>query len=199
MKFTEQDRAALVAEIFEVTGVAVDKYDPVVLCALFQSRTIRDASASLDKAVAGLQDMAAEMGNKTTEAGKSLEAAVAAGFSKANHTLSLAASDAARNEFGKLQPQLAAFADNLKRKMLSGIETDSLPPADSKRVIFGAAIVALFSLFVGATFFGRADPLTPAQRNALEVGQGFMHILPTLDKATKEKLMQALSNQKQSK
>lgn len=50
----EAEKSALIVEIFEATGIAVDKSDPVVICTLLHPRFIKEA---ITQAIAALNVM----------------------------------------------------------------------------------------------------------------------------------------------
>jgi hypothetical protein len=196
MNFTEQNRGRLSAEIFEATGLAVDKDDPVVICALMQSHYMQQAQKQVSENLA----KSAEDGVKAIDAAiKATADLVAVEVSK---RITSAIQQSAESESARLKAQLGKYAEGLKRSIRSLSVTSEDEPQPSRK-LYGAVATALamfgfVGVIIGSTAFAPPSKITAKQMELMTTGALFMEIFPTLDKQTREKLKRSLQERAKS-
>ena len=194
--------SALIVEIFEATGFAIDKSDPVVICALLQSRYIKDANA---KAIAALNLATAQSIVSLEKATATAVAAIENSVKAQSETvIKLSERKLASNvetivaaESSKIKFQLIKFAEKLKPKMGSpDLDQDENEGRSQKRIAVSVLCVAAVAMAIGATCFSKPAQLTGDQKRQLIVGKEMIAIIPDLDADTRTKLKRVFANQK---
>lgn len=189
MKLTEETRSALSVEIFDATGLAVDKDDPVVICALMQSHYMQQAQKQVTR----------QIEQSAAKAIQSIEAAIASHADllarQTSSQIFAALQSATALETSKIKANLNKFAEGLKAKLAiepAYMEAGNEP---SKRSVLGMAatlvVMTVCGAIVGARAYGQPD-LTPKQIRELQYGRMLVDTLPHLDKGTKAKLFAAM-------
>lgn len=164
------EKRKLTAEIFEITGQKVSEDDPIVTAAFFYSAMLRDAAKEVVKA---------------REAAKENMATLAA--------------EACQAEAIRLRKNLSTFAESLKQSIQSFAREGPASGVTGKSVwgiVSALVVIAVCGVFVGSYCFPSDERITPAQRQQMQVGREFMTILPHLDKTTRQRIANALEEQK---
>lgn len=195
----ESEKSALIVEIFEATGIAVDKSDPIVICALLQSRYIKDANA---KAIEALNLATAQsivsLEKATATAVVAIENAIKSQsdiiVKNSERKLAGSIESIVATESSKIKLHLTKYSDNLKSK-LGAIEIDEPTGVSQKRVAISVVGVAGAAMLIGAFCFSKPAQFTGEQKQQLLVGKEMIAIIPYLDADTRKKLKRVFADQ----
>lgn len=196
MTINEETRAALTVEIFEATGLAVDKDDPVVICALMQSHYMHQAQVKVCK----------EIEDGTQKALQSFQTLIAKTTDQivrqTSERIVSELQSATTAESNRLKSELAKFADSLTVKLRSAapqriIERSEIDPPKITvlKITVTMAIMTMLGGILGARAYAPPE-LTPRQVKELQFGHQVAKALQHMDKNTQKGLQAALDKSK---
>ena len=194
-----EEQKHLVGEIFNLTGQKVEVDDPIVVAALIHSQLIRRAGQDAMQSIQSAVDASIEQLAEAVKAERQAAADIGQATTNAYKQIVAAANAASEAELPRIKTQLLQITHDALQEVRKEAAQAAPYGWKVKVAISLAGIVLLGALaggIIGATWFGHNKP-TAEEEKQLAAGKDFLQVLPMLDKATKDRLIDLIQRSRQ--